>query len=624
RQSYESARDQGQRAGLLEQERPNIFTASVANLDPGENIKVSLQYVHALKYDRDAYTVRFPMVVAPRYIPGSSLGVRSGEGTEEDTDRVPDASRITPAMLRKGVRPGYGITLEVRLLPGVPIREMECLSHEIDEERPAEGETRLTLRRKDEIPNRDFVLRLRLASERPESILIASGSPGADGHFFLFLVPQASPAPQELVRREATFVLDRSGSMSGIKFEAAREALLGFLGSLRPDDSFAIIAFSESPVHYARDPVPATAEEVRSAEAWVRALSPQGGTEILSALQEAMPRLPEDTPGDLLRFVVVITDGQVGNEAEIFRSIQPLVGHRRIHVFGIDTAPNDYFLEKLARLGGGTCRIFSDPREIPKAIEDLSERMSRPVLSNVVVDLENGEAKEVCPSRIPDLFAGQPVLAKGQLRISGSTRAVMRATGPAGEFREEVPLMVLSDPEEAAGVVSMWARAKVDELEDRLDVEPANEAGIRAEIVRLGTTHGIVTQYTSFLVVDSEPSRETRNGPPTAVAVPVPIPAGWEEGAHGPVRYWQGAAGVPGASVPPAAAPLPARSAAGRGMRSPPPANGSGSGSGRKSSGGGWGPRIGGGAIDPVSGGVVLALAATAILARRRQKREAA
>ncbi len=613
RATYEKARDEGRNAGLLEQDRPNIFTVSVANLDPGLPIKVTLRYVHALKYEDDAYTLRFPMVVAPRYIPGAALGT-SGSGTEPDSDRVPDASRITPSLLREGERPGNSVTIEARIVAGVEIRELTSLTHEVTETRTSPSEAAVELTRKEAIPNKDFVLRLKVAGDRPQSVLLGSGGPGEDGHFFLFLVPQAGrPSEDSIVAREVTFVVDKSGSMQGEKFLAAQRAVKGFLAKLRPIDSFQVIAFSNGTHPFERRPVPADPSNLSRAEQWVDGLRADGGTEILGALEQAMPQITDEGPGDRMQIVVVITDGQIGNEAEVFDRLKGRIGFRRVHTLGIDQAPNDWFLEKLASMGGGACRILLGPNEIAEAVESLSLKLAMPVVTNVVVGLEGATVDEACPERVPELFAGQPVLVKGRFKPSaGGGKAVMKATGPAGEFTEEVPLVMVTDPDAAAGLASMWARAKVEGLEDRMRIERGNEEALKAEIVRIGTTHSIVTQYTSFVVVD-ERARAGATGTKT-VGQPVALPDGWSGASQPGHRYAQ-----PPAAPQPQAGWTPPQPA-----YTPPARQGQSSQSSGGRRGGGWGPRIGGGAVSPIEWALLASLGAGALLRRRRRSGSAA
>lgn len=319
-----------------------------------------------------------------------------------------------------------------------------------------------------------------------------------------------------------------------------------------------------------------------------------------------MPPVTDEGPGERMQVVVVITDGQIGNEAEVFDRLKGRIGFRRVHTLGIDQAPNDWFLEKLARMGGGACRILLGPNEIMEAVESLSSKLSTPVVTNVVVNLEGATADEVCPERVPDLYAGQPVLVKGRFKpLAGGGKAVMRATGPAGEFTEEVPLVMVTDPDAAAGIASMWARARVEGLEDRMRIEPGNEASLKAEIVRIGTTHSIVTEYTSFVVVDE---RTRANAPGTrTVAQPVALPEGWSGTSQPPAAPQPQRAWTP---------PQPAYTAP---VNQGQPSQSSSSGGGRSSGGGGWGSRIGGGAVSPIEWALLASLGASALLRRRRR-----
>ncbi len=344
---YEAARDAGQAASLLDQERPNIFTQAVANIAPGAKVTITIRYVETLKYEAGAYEFMFPMVVAPRYIPGKPTG-KDGGGWAPDTTRVGDASHITPQVTPPGTRAGHDISVEVSLDAGVPINFLRSLTHDVDIQRPTPTTAVLHLKNQSEIPNKDFVLQYDVSGKKVEDAVLTHRD-ARGGFFTMILQPPAKTPPQDIAPKEMVFVLDTSGSMNGFPIEKAKESMRLALDGLNPRDTFNLITFSGDTHILFPQPVPATADNLREAQEFLASRHGSGGTEMMKAIRAAL-----EPSGDRnhVRVVCFMTDGEVGNDMEIIAEVQKHPD-ARVFAFGIGSSVNHFLLDKMAEYGRG-------------------------------------------------------------------------------------------------------------------------------------------------------------------------------------------------------------------------------------------------------------------------------
>lgn len=514
RQEYAEGIRRGHRAALLEQERDNVFTVTVGNLPPGEEVTVELSYAGRLEMDLAESTFRFPLVVAERYIPGEARdGEPVGRGVAPDTKRVRDASRITPPRLAPGLRSGARLSLKVLLDTGGLLPLKLASSQHATSVGSAEGSLTVELSRTDELLDRDFLLRFRLAAEEARPTLLVD-----DRHFLLSLVPPHETKVQSA--RDVLFLLDRSGSMGGTKMEGARRAVARFLDLLEPGDRFALEAFDDRVESYRKGAFcdgSARPEAVK----WLARVDARGGTEILEPLISALERKPD--AGRVL-CVVLITDGQVGNEPEIYRRLQRSKGGARLFTLGLDTAVNDAFLRRAAALGRGTCELMTPGEDFEQALQRLARETGHPL----ILDLELSDAGlgpdlgSLAPSRMPDLFGARPSSVLG--RHSGSGDLELRGRTPEGSsWQARVAPQPVANP--ALGVV--WARERVTALEDRLSLRDGDRRAIEAEILALSLEYQVLTRFTAFVLVDSA---EVVNpeGKVQTVVQPVQTAAEWK------------------------------------------------------------------------------------------------
>jgi len=517
---YEAAKNNGQTASLLEQERPNIFTQSVANILPGEQIKITISYVETLKYEDGSYEFVFPMVVGPRYVPGNATGAQ-GNGFAPDTDRVPDASRITPKPPPPGMRAGHDISIDVVLDAGVPLDAINAKTHEVLLERPDIRRAHISLKDQETIPNKDFILRYDVAGQKISDALLTH-STGHSGFFTLILQPPERVTVEDVTPNELVFVLDTSGSMSGFPIEKAKETMKLALDNLYPYDTFNLITFSGDEHILFPEPVPATQENLAKAQAFLESRQGGGGTEMMKAIKASMD--PSDKQ-DHVRIVCFMTDGYVGNDMEIISEVQKHP-NARVFAFGIGGSVNRFLLDNLAKYGRGDVEYVGLNDDGSAAAKRFHERVRNPLLTDVSVDWNGMAVSDVYPKTIPDLFGAKPVILTG--RYAGNGKGVIRLKGKMSgrDFVREIPVD-FSSTEQHDVLATLWARNRVDDLMGQ-DMNGAQQGTMKDElkqaITQLGLDYRIMTQFTSFVAV--EEMIVTDGGQPRRIDVPVEVPEG--------------------------------------------------------------------------------------------------
>ena len=513
KKSYAEAKAEGRRAALIEQERPNIFTSSVANIAPGEEIRIEIEYQQTLRYDQGRYSLRFPMVVGPRYLPASMDPL--------------DAARISPAVLRpdESGRLHNPVTLRVEIQAGVPLAGLRSTSHAIDTPTCGESGCRAVLR--GPVPaNKDFVLDWALA---PGAAPVAAAIAEEKGGRYYGLVMVAPPALERRaapIPREAIFVVDTSGSMQGASIAQAREALELAIRKLGAADRFNVIEFNS----YARplypEARPATPDNIAGAARWVRNLRANGGTEMAKALDLALDG--RETPGRI-RQIVFLTDGAVGNEEPLLRMIRDRLGDSRLFTVGIGSAPNSHFMTKAAQFGAGSFTYIGRIEEVKEKMDALFAKLESPVLKGVRIDWGGAEDVEAWPKQVPDLYAGEPVMVLFSAARLGSGEVTISALAGDRPWQARVPLLPAAG-ENALSV--LWARERIGALMDRLR-GGAPEQEIRDAVVALALEHQLVSRYTSLVAVDRTPARSAEAQLKSA-SLATNLPEGWTyEGVFG-------------------------------------------------------------------------------------------
>lgn len=529
REIYEAAKQGGHLAALLDEERANVFTQRVANLMPGESVEVEIQYVESLDYADGRFEFSFPMVVGPRFVPGVPVG-HAGTGWSPDTERVPDASSITPPVAPPGVRAGHDVSLSVELAAGLPVVGLHSALHTIDVDRVDETHRRIRLRNQREIPNRDFVLRWIVAAEELESgVLVHRPDPGADGYVSFLLVPPERVAADEVAPREVVFVVDRSGSQSGKPLAHAKATILYAIDHLNPGDTFQVVSFSNAVEKLFPRPRVATKAAKREARAYVEGLRANGGTMMAEAVREVCSR---PAPDNRLRIVSFMTDGYVGNDHEVIDLVRRLRGESRWFPFGTGNSTNRLLLDHIAREGGGEVEyvlLSDDPAESARRFH---ERIAAPVLTDVRIEFEGLDVKDPAPHRTPDLWAHRPLIVHARYGESGEGRVVLRGFRQGRPWKRALEVELPERAPANAPIASMWARARVNELLGR-DLRGLQQGSfleeLRQVVESIALGHSLLTPFTSFVAVEERVVNE--KGEVRTVTVPVEVPDGVDSSA---------------------------------------------------------------------------------------------
>lgn len=531
RQIYEEAKAQGFKAGLIEQERPNLFTNSVANIGPGETVVVQIEYQEALKIERGQVSMRFPLVVAPRYNPEPEIvqtvtfNERGLGVTTNANDPVPDRERIEPPVLDPRKMPEglvhNPVVLTVNLRAGFDLASVTSATHEIIERRSGNEAATVTLAEGEVPADKDFELVWTPKPGSEPTAALFKERQGDEDYLLLMVVPPSGEQATTRLPREAIFVIDNSGSMSGPSMQQAKASLLQALGTLTPNDTFNVIRFDDTTEVFFPRPVPATPDNLEQARAFVSKLEANGGTEMLPAMRAA---LTDYTPGDAsrLRQIIFLTDAAIGNEAEIFKAISEGLGRSRLFTIGIGSAPNSYFMSRASRLGRGTFTSIGDINQVTERMAGLIEKLERPVMTNLAADWPAAARAEAWPNPIPDLYAGEPVVLTAKMP---EAKGEVVLTGLIGDrpWRASVPI---AQGAEGDGVEKLWARRKIDAIEESYyEGVPYDEVDKRVLAVAL--EHHLVSRLTSLVAVDVTPTRP--EGTPLASAdVPLNLPEGWD------------------------------------------------------------------------------------------------
>lgn len=483
RKTYDAAKSNGQTAALLDQERPNIFTQSVANILPGEKIVVEISYVETLKFEDGAFEFVFPMTVAERYIPASMP--------------AKNAAKITPTF--STTRAGHTISIGVSIDAGVPLNTVESPTHLIDSASFSASSSRIVLRDSETIPNKDFVLRFDVTGAKTNDAILTHRD-GRDGFFTFVLTPPDAPRTEDITPKEIVFVLDSSGSMDGFPIEKAKEAIRLSLDGLYPHDTFNLITFAGSTSVLFQNPVPATQENINSARSFLQNEGAGGGTEMMTAIRAALE--PTDSQ-EHLRIVCFMTDGLVGNENEIIAEVQKHP-KARVFSFGIGSSVNRELLDKVAQEGRGEATYVTKEEGSEKAARQFYERVRSPMLTDVTVDFNGLPVADVYPKKPGDFFGAKPLVMHGRYTAGVRGKITLRGKLAGLDYSRDIDVELPEKQTENASLASLWARSRVDELTTLglADVMPAKKAATRKSVTEIALKYGLMTEFTSFVAVD--------------------------------------------------------------------------------------------------------------------------
>ncbi|HLK92019.1 MAG TPA: VIT domain-containing protein [Polyangia bacterium] len=499
RRTYEVAREEGRTASLLEQHRPNVFQMSVANILPGDTVEVELTYSELLVPTDGVYELVYPAVVGPRF---------TGEQTRAE-------SWTQNPYLGEGAPEPYRYQLAVRVHAGMPIQEIASPSHQVAPRFTSADTAEMALGTPGD-GNRDFVLRYRLRGGAIQTGLLRYE--GRDERFFLLMMqPPARVAPQIIPPREYVFIVDVSGSMNGFPLDVSKQLIGDLLRGLRPTDRFNLLFFSGGSYQMSEQSVTASPDHIARALGVLASVQAGGGTELLGALRKALAMPSAEGTS---RTFVAITDGFVPVEEEAFDLVRQNLGRANFFAFGIGSSVNRHLIEGLARAGMGESFVVLNHAQAPAEAARFRKMIESPILTNIRVDYAGMDAYDVDPEAVPDLLAERPLIIVGKYRGDGRGAVTVRGTTGEGRVESTLASAGAADPKLGA-LVHLWARRRVAELSDR---ESFGGGQQRDAIAALGVRYHLLTQYTSFVAVDTV--RRRGSADLVTVRQPVPLPQG--------------------------------------------------------------------------------------------------
>jgi len=512
RRTYENAARQGKVAALLEQERPNLFQQSVANLMPGAELTVRTVMDMPVAFAGDETEFVFPTAVGPRFCPAG---------------RVPDMGKIGAPRLPAGMVPPQKLSMNVVLDAGVPVAEISSPSHDLTVSGKGLWDTAVTLglRGGSTSPNKDFVLRWKARGNRPLASVVADGETKG-GHFLLQIHPPILGERGQTAPKEIVFLVDQSGSMGGEPIAHLKKAMRKALREMDARDRFQIVGFSDVPVPFAPKPVQATLDNVAKGVAFIEAMDANGGTQMLDGIRRAFGYKPA---AGTLRVVCLMTDGLIGDEQEIIQAVGREMGDAtRVFTLGIGSSVNRWFLEEVAVMGKGQFQVATLDQDPAEAAAKFLDKIRRPVMTGIELSWNGVEIANQVPSRVPDLFDGEPLVVAG--RFLSNTSGSVTVTGMCGgrRLRLEIPV----DPSKgrrSSAIGTLWARARIAELERSNQGSP--EPVTVEKMTKIALQYRLVSQYASFVAVMDSVVNKT--GKTTTVDVPLPLPEGVTEQALG-------------------------------------------------------------------------------------------
>lgn len=486
---YDEAKDDGKTAALLEQERDNIFTQSLANILPGEEIEVTIRYSNSLKFEGEDYEFIFPMVVAPRY---EGAQVKASGFTTSEKTLNPD---YFPAN-----RSGQDITVNLEIDAGVPIQNLTSPTHAI-ETQALGGTTGISLANDDEIPNKDLIVRYQVTGKETQSTMLAQADQRG-GHFATYLIPAVDYQTDEIVPKDVVFLMDTSGSQRGAAIAQSKEMMRHFVQGLNPQDTFTIIDFSSTSQKLSSQPLANTEENRKKALNYVGRISANGGTELMNGINEVI-NFPEAEDGRL-RTIVLLTDGLIGDDRQIIGMIQEqLKPGNRVFTFGVGDATNHFLINRLAEVGRGTSEILPIEEKPKAAVEEFFAEINNPVLTNIEISwLGEGDAPEIYPEYMPDLFDKQPLVLHGKKGDRRNGKLKVTGTIAGGKTYEKVFDVNFDQVQGNGAIAQLWGRAKIKEYMN--DMYWAETTEGRNTVTNTALDYRLVSDYTSFVAVSEE------------------------------------------------------------------------------------------------------------------------
>lgn len=507
KEEFEEAKSEGKSASLLEQKRSNVFTMSVANIMPGDTVRIELHYTELLSPTEGIYQFVFPTVVGPRYA-----------SSQSEQNKEEDGWAASP-YLPEGGEPSGAYDISVQLSTGVPITDISCKSHQIQVSRDGEANARIGLADPEDFAgDRDFILNYKLTGEEISYGMMLNS--GEEENFFMLMVqPPERYKPEDLPPREYIFVLDVSGSMFGYPLDTAKDLIRSLVGSLEETDQFNVILFSTETRKLSSQSLPATDANIQKAVELIEQQEGGGGTELAPALKEAVSIPSTDSYS---RSIVTITDGYLTGESEIFRLINQHLDEANFFSFGIGTSVNRHLIEGIAKTGLGEAFIVTDSEDAKDTANRFRTYIQAPVLTDIQIQYSGFEAYDVEPPVTSTLFAQRPIVVFGKWK--GEPAGTVQITGKSGntDYSQDISVSDLTPSNDCSAVPYLWARTKVERLTDYGSSESFSD-DIKQQVTQLGLDYSLLTPYTSFIAV-TDVIRNTE-GNSQDVSQPLPLPS---------------------------------------------------------------------------------------------------
>lgn len=562
RATFNEAKREGRSASLLTQHRPNMFTQDIANLMPGLPIKVTLRYVQTLPKVDGAYEMVIPLVVGPRFqathtgappdaeeiieaqvgadptstadyiiggVPRWKDGAYSLASTvnshasfgQWELETLPAYPPVAGLDIPQQIEPDR-VAIEITMNGGMPIRQVESATHKLDVRALSVERRTISLAKGRVIDNRDFVLRYGLAGDTNQAGLL-SYKDERGGFFSLLIEPPAVPAVADITPREMVFVLDCSGSMSGLPLQASKAFMRRALRKLRPNDTFRIIRFSDAATEFSATPLPATPGYIRQGIRYTDSLRGSGGTMMTSGILQA---LQAPVPPGSIRLVTFLTDGYIGNEAEVLGLIHKHLGAARLFAFGVGSGVNRFLMSEMGRVGRGFTRYMDPTEDVQEVAVELAERLQSPVLTDIRIDWGKLRPTDMTPTLISDLFAGQSLRIQGRYAKPGDYEIKVHGlvNGREAILPLKVKLPKQSDHGDAVALV--WARSAIKDSMRLLSMPILLREGsvpdylLKQQVTKLGLDFSLVTRWTAFVAVTN---KIYNNDPAQTPTRPVPL-----------------------------------------------------------------------------------------------------
>lgn len=514
RRDYEQAREQGKSASLLEQQRPNVFQMNVANIMPGDVIKVELKYTELLIPTDRVYEFAYPTVVGPRY-----------SNTKEATASALDKWVKNP-YLHEGEKPTYSFNIAVNISAGMPIKELASTSHKVNTTYTSPSTAKVVLDKSDKTGgNRDYILHYRLAGDKIESgLLLFQGE--KENFFLLMMQPPKKVTNAQIPGREYIFIVDVSGSMNGFPLDISKKLLKNLIGNLCPSDTFNVLLFSGGSTLMSEESLPATSGNIDKAINVIDRQKGGGGTELLPALKRALSLKKTD---GFSRSVIIATDGYVSVEEEAFDFIRTHLDDANMFAFGIGSSVNRHLIEGMAHVGMGEPFVITKPDEAPAQAERFRKIVQSPVLTNVKVTFDGLKTYDVEPASIPDVLAERPVIIFGKWRGRPQGKITLSGISGDGAYTGSIDVSAVQPQKSNEALKYLWARHRITMLSDYNKLH-SDDKRIK-EVTELGLSYNLLTAYTSFVAIDNQ--IRNKDGKPETVNQPLPLPQGVSDYAVG-------------------------------------------------------------------------------------------